>query len=654
MSRVFAAHAALLFSLTSSLSARADWPANGLPVCDDPAPQHAPALAPDGSGGAYIAWVDSRSPDTGIYVQRVTAWGAIADGWPVNGIRVSPVHSAIGIPSVAVAPDGAYVTWSGNLPGGTFGVFLQRVIGSATIAPGWPDGGKVIATTLLGQLPRVVADGTGGAIVAWNSEPNIYVQRIGSDGLKWPLWPVNGKAATGSGGSFELVWLAADGLGGAFLTWAAAVGPGTNLFAQHVDESGNIDGGWPADGMRIGPLAGDQRAATIAGDGAGAAIVAWQDGRDAATTGFDIYAQRLTASGASTPGCPADGLAVSTAGGDQTGPRVASDGNGGALIAWWDKRADAAGDAYASRVTPEGGIAPGWPANGTALSTATGAQLPNLDAVVADGTGGGYFCWQDGRRIPQGGGHDIYVQRLLGDGTRAPGWPVDGIALSARPTDQTASRAAPNGSGGAIVAWQDGYVVSGTPIPDIYAARINADGSTPVLVSLVGVRAEPDRVRLEWHAPDRLASSLVVERCTASSSWSPVAPVAADGSGRVVFEDRDVVAGGRYGYRLRGEGTPLTSEVWVDVPTAGFAIRAVELDADGERARVTFSLAHLGHARIDLFDVRGRRRISRDLGARAAGDHTFEIGVSDQPQGVYLLRLQQWSRTISRKLALVR
>jgi len=64
----------LSFVIVPSL-ARTDWPANGMPVCDDLARQLGPAIAPDGAGGAYIAWTDLRSPDTGIYVQHVTAWG---------------------------------------------------------------------------------------------------------------------------------------------------------------------------------------------------------------------------------------------------------------------------------------------------------------------------------------------------------------------------------------------------------------------------------------------------------------------------------------------------------------------------------------------------------------------------------------------------
>lgn len=649
----------VLSSLIVSSPARADWPAGGLPVCDQAASQLAPAIAGDGSGGAYIAWIDERSPETGIYVQRVTAAGEIAEGWPVNGWFISATHLSMGSPSIASAPDGAYVAWGGDVQAGGFGVLLQRVLSRAAIAPGWPHGGKVIASTGAIRLPRVVADGSGGAIVAWNDPPNIFVQRVGSGGSKWPLWPVNGTAATIGGGAFEQVWMAADGLGGAFVAWAETVGVSTNLFAQHVDENGAIDGGWPADGKRIGPLAGEQRAATLAGDGAGAAIVAWQDSRDAAATGRDIYAQRLTASGASTPGWPADGLALCSAAGDQTAPRVAADGAGGALVAWFDRRGDFAGDAYATRVTREGTIAAGWPPDGAAVCVTTGEQLVTLDAVVPDDTGGGYFFWQDGRAAAAGSRRDVYAQRLRGDGSPAPGWPAQGVALGFGNPDQSVPTGVANGSGGAIVAWSQGHwsqdpwwnVFSG----DIHAGRINADGSTPALVALVSARVDADGVRLEWHSPDRRSSSFEVQRRTPTSSWSSLGWTVADGFGRVSFEDRDVIPGGRHGYRLGdGTGTVLTTETWVDVPAAGFAIRGVSLDADADRARVRLSLHDSGPARIELFDARGGRRVSRDLSSSGAGDQTIEIAVADQPQGVYLLRLTQASRSVRRKFALIR
>src|SRR5437867_3413735 len=67
-----------------------------------------------------------------------------------------------------------------------------------------------------------------------------------------------------------------------------------------------------------------------------------------------------------------NGVPLCTAEGVQTRPRIVSDGLGGVIVAWSDSRdydADSYGnnDVYAQRVTAEGVIPEGWPANGVSV-----------------------------------------------------------------------------------------------------------------------------------------------------------------------------------------------------------------------------------------------------------------------------------------------
>jgi len=91
----------------------------------------------------------------------------------------------------------------------------------------------------------------------------------------------------------------------------------------------------------------------IVGDGAGGAIVAWKDLRNGSD--FDIYAQHVQAGGAIDPAWPADGRALCTAIDDQDGQVIASDGAGGAVVAWFDGRGESL-DIYASRVSSSGAL----------------------------------------------------------------------------------------------------------------------------------------------------------------------------------------------------------------------------------------------------------------------------------------------------------
>ena len=53
-------------------------------------------VIPDGAGGAYAAWVDSRLEEPDIYLQRFTACGEAVAGWPSGGstsARAGASHS---------------------------------------------------------------------------------------------------------------------------------------------------------------------------------------------------------------------------------------------------------------------------------------------------------------------------------------------------------------------------------------------------------------------------------------------------------------------------------------------------------------------------------------------------------------------------------
>jgi hypothetical protein len=89
--------------------------------------------------------------------------------------------------------------------------------------------------------------------------------------------------------------IVADGSGGAVVAWRDQRDMDTHIYAQRVNGAGVPQ--WTADGVALCTAANSQDYATILGDGAGGAIVAWEDGRSSSTTGIDIYAQRIYASG---------------------------------------------------------------------------------------------------------------------------------------------------------------------------------------------------------------------------------------------------------------------------------------------------------------------------------------------------------------------
>ena len=228
---------------------------------------------------------------------------------------------------------------------------------------------------------------------------------------------------------------------------------------------------WPVNGVPVCTAANDQYYPTIAADGAGGAIVTWVDYRSGH---YDIYAQHVLASGAADPvwtaaNGNADGTPLCTAAPGQSYPKIIADGAGGAIVTWNDGRGGAGNsDVYAQHVLSTGAVDPAWPADGLGLCTAVANQY--YPTIVTDGAGGAIITWQDERNNPGTGYYQIYVQHVLASGTVDPAWPVDGGRLPAG-VSEGAPMIVTDGAGGAIVTWTNTFG-SG-----IYAQHVLASGA---------------------------------------------------------------------------------------------------------------------------------------------------------------------------------
>src|SRR5438132_486746 len=219
----------------------------------------------------------------------------------------------------------------------------------------------------------------------------------------------------------------------------------------------------PAANTPISTAADDQSSAVITSDGSGGAIIAWHDRRNGAH--YDIYAQRINATGIVqwTP----NGVPISTAANYQYYPTITNDGAGGAIITWYDVRGGINEDIYAQRVNSAGvrqWIVSG-DSNGAAISLAGNDQ--SNPTITSDGSGGAIITWTDNRS----GNSDIYAQRINASGVVQ--WTAYGAAISQASGIQNNPIITSDGSGGAIITWVD-YRGSAS---DIYAQRINAGGA---------------------------------------------------------------------------------------------------------------------------------------------------------------------------------
>src|SRR6266545_4845806 len=151
-----------------------------------------------------------------------------------------------------------------------------------------------------------------------------------------------------------------------------------------------------------------------------------------------------------------NGVQLTGAAADQQRPLLASDGAGGAYVSWIDYRASQLPpnfktDLYLQHVTATGQIAPGWPADGQAVTAGPRSQFGG--SILPDGSGGVLFLYGD-TSVDQG---DLYLQRVTAAGTIALGWPAGGFPVAVAPGHQSDAEMAGDGTGGAFVSWQDGF-----------------------------------------------------------------------------------------------------------------------------------------------------------------------------------------------------
>jgi hypothetical protein len=179
-------------------------------------------------------------------------------------------------------------------------------------------------------------------------------------------------------------------------------------------------------------------------------------------------------------------------------------------------------------------------------------------------------------------------------------------------------------------------------------------GPVPALLYFEESEVTEGGVRLVWMAGDRLGGPYALERRRnpgtygsgdGTPEWEHLALVSPDGVGRILYEDGDVAPGDRLTYRLvdPNSGEELQGgRASVTVPaSATGSLELTALTPDRNGTRVSFRLPHAGPVAFELFDVRGRRLSSIDLGELDGGTHTrrLDLGAA-APSGLALVRLR--------------
>ncbi len=462
----------ITFFLQLALLVNAQWTTNlslNTPICNLTGSQRDPRIIKDGYGGAFIEWKDSRTGVPDIYVQRVNSQGVTL--WTVNGVGACTDAADQSTPSIVDdMAGGCIVTWSDWRSGIERDVYAQRIDSLGNML--WTVNGAIVTNKNEREHnERIISDGAGGCIIAWeqqntiNYEWDIWAQRLNSNGI--PQWTAGGIPLSTTFSNKRNPKLQKDAFGGGYITWQDfRNGFDYDVYAQHLDANGNRL--WGNAALAICNATNDQNNPKIDPDSlSGGVYIAWADERNISNE-HDVYCQRVDPNGNFL--WAVNGVALCATTGSQTAVDILANPAIDGVIATWKDDRNGNSDIYAQRLSSIG-VAQ-WTANGISICSKPLVQRnPN---ITFDENGGAVIVWEDSI---SGTLNDVSAQRISSTGIIL--WTANGVVVSNNIAVQSAPKSTTDDAGGVIVVWED-YRQGAR---DVYAQRIYNNGSPEVAIN---------------------------------------------------------------------------------------------------------------------------------------------------------------------------
>ena len=239
--------------------------------------------------------------------------------WSVDPVQVRATTSLC--PAVAAIDDGhagAYIAWQENgLSGGV--ILAQHLLASGDLDPAWTAPTLVCDRVADRSVLGAVSAGAGGAYFWWMEGAYLYIQRVTRIGTIAPGWSSGGRALWQLPTAAFRPTLVPDGVAGVYVgsLWSELPGQTGSYVAirvGHLNVSGGVVAGWPANGREFGSIRNSLYTPTVSSfgldaDPGGGLWLAWQRlGASADPPGSgDLRVLRLTQAGLPAPGWTAAG-----------------------------------------------------------------------------------------------------------------------------------------------------------------------------------------------------------------------------------------------------------------------------------------------------------------------------------------------------------
>ena len=514
---------------------------------------------------------------------------------------------------------GAIITWwDYDLSIGDNNIYAQRIDSAGIIQ--WASDGVVICTNPLHQQnPEITSDGNGGAIIAWqdnrSGRADIYAQRIDGSGVV--QWSVDGIPVCSDTLDQIFPQLISDGNGGAIVTWQDLRG-GTNYipYAQKINASGISQ--WTAGGVLLSPNTAETP--QIISDGNGGAIIAWHQYTGIYPNGnFEIIVQQINTNG--ILGWGSNGVIVSALTSNQLRPQLISDGSNGAIIVWEDYRnATTYSNLYAQKINLDG-VAQ-WTLDGIAVAPNTLHQI--RQKLLSDGSGGVFITWQYSNN------YKVYAQRISSGGVSQ--WASDGVSIC-NTSDPRYPDIATDGGTGAIITWYD---FRGSGNGDIFAQRINSEGSVQWITNGVGVCRNPSGQASPRLVADARGGTVI--------TWEDVRNIAVSSS--------DI-----YAQRVNSDGTlggVTDVNENVSLQPSEFSLEQNYPNPFNPSTTIKFSIPNEEFVSLKVFNSLGEEVAELLNETKPTGNYSVSFNASQLSSGVYFYKISAGNFIETKKMILMK
>ena len=334
----------------------------------------------------------------------------------------------------------------------------------------------------------------------------ILAQHLDPNGQ--PMWAAGGVLVTNPWTGYQASPRAvSDGAGGVIVVWldgrAGFCSPSfladCDIYGQRLNSSGALL--WGSAGAPVATAANNQGVGGmgIVSDGAGGAIVAFQDNRINTTTqsgsgGYTVYAQRMNSNG--SPVWPVDGIRIGQdpEAGDAANiaeVKLVPDGSGGAIGAWYftSNAVPNTISVRTQRISSIGQLMWGTgplAVPGVSASDPNGTGTQTFD-MTTDGSGGALIVasW-----TPQSATAAVVLAQRIGSAGNVA-WSQSGMTVSNSTNTDLNPAVLSDGAGGLFAAWQD-CPNEGSNC-DIAMQHLDSNGQTTWSASQIFVSREPNQ-----------------------------------------------------------------------------------------------------------------------------------------------------------------